>query len=77
MSIAELKLDLINKISGIREIEKLEEIMQLLKFQADLLPYVTNEEEKMAIQEARGQIKKGDFITNETLETDIQEWLNP
>ena len=75
MSTAELKLDLINKISGITEIEKLEEIMQLLKFQADQPLYVLNEEEKLAIQEARDQINKGDFVTNETFKNEIKEWL--
>ena len=72
MRTSKLKQDLINKISGITKIGKLEEIMQLLKFQADQSLYVTNEEVKLAIREARDQINKGNFITNETLKNEIQ-----
>lgn len=75
MSTAELKLNLINQIAGITDKVRLKEIMQLLKFQADESPYITNKEEKEAVKEAQNQIKNGDGISNEDVQKEITSWL--
>lgn len=75
MSTAELKLNLINQIAGITDKVRLKEIMQLLKFQADESLYITNEEEKEAVKEAKNQIKNGDGISNENVQKEITSWL--
>lgn len=75
MSTAELKLNLINQIAGITDKVRLKEIMQLLKFQADESLYITNEEEKEAVKEAKIQIKNGDGISNEDVQKEITSWL--
>ena len=75
MSTAELKLNLINQIAGITDKVRLKEIMQLLKFQADESLYITNEEEKEAVKEAKNQIKNGDGISNEDVQKEITSWL--
>lgn len=75
MSTAELKIDLIAQITGITDKVKLEEIMQLIKFQSDETIFVTTKDEKLAIQDARKQIAHGNSITNEDLQNEIQEWL--
>ena len=75
MSTAELKLNLINQIAGITDKVRLKEIMQLLKFQADVSLYITNKEEKEAVKEAQNQIKNGDGISNEDVQKEITSWL--
>ncbi|MFV0565175.1 MAG: hypothetical protein ACK5NB_04985 [Flavobacteriaceae bacterium] len=75
MSTSELKIDLINQISGITDKVRLKDILQLLKFQLDETVYITNSEEKKAITEARNQIAENKVVPNETLQEEIQKWL--
>lgn len=75
MSTAELKLDLINQITSITDKVKLKELLNFIKFQADESTYITNDEEKNAIKEAKNQIKNGDGISNEDVQKEITSWL--
>lgn len=75
MSTAELQLDLINQIANIKDKVKLKELMHLLKFQNDNSIYVTNEDEKNAVSEARMEIAKGEVLTNDEVQNEIKEWL--
>ena len=38
--------------------------------------YKLSEEQNTAINEARLQIKNGDYLTNEQADREIEEWLN-
>ncbi len=75
MNIAELKIDLINQITSLNDDVKLKELLQFMRFQSDESIYVTNEDEKQAISEARTQIANEEVISNEMLQKEIQEWL--
>ena len=75
MSTAELKIDLINQIANITDKVKLKELMQLLKFQNDNSIYVTNEDEKNAVSEARAEINRGEVLTNDDVQNEIKQWL--
>ena len=75
MSIADLKIDLITQIASITDKVRLKELLQMLKFESDNSIYLTSEEEKEAISEARNQIANGDFITSDDFQKDIQKWL--
>ncbi|TDX86699.1 hypothetical protein [Epilithonimonas xixisoli] len=75
MNTAELKLDLINHITNIKDKVRLKELLQQLKFQADESLYITNENEKTAISEARYQIENGDILANDSVQEEIKEWL--
>lgn len=75
MSTAELKKDLISQITSITDSVKLKELLQLLKFQDETSVYITNEDEKNAILEARKEIKEGKFLSNEEVQNEINEWL--
>ncbi|WP_379969906.1 hypothetical protein [Epilithonimonas sp. UC225_85] len=75
MNTAELKLDLINHITSIKDKVRLKELLQQLKFQADESLYITSEDEKTAISEARYQIDNGEILSNETVQEEIKEWL--
>ena len=75
MSIAEIKIDLINQINNITDKVKLNEIKQLINFQSDNLTYITTSEEKVAISEAQKQIKDGQVFTHDEVQKDFEKWL--
>lgn len=76
MSTADLKIDLITQIASMTDKVRLEELLQILKFESENSIYVTNNEEKEAISIARNQIENGEFITHDDFQKDIQKWLN-
>lgn len=76
MSTAELKIDLIHQITGITEKVRLEELLDLIKFQNNESIYITNDEEKQAILEAQEQISNGEMFSNEDVQAEIKEWLS-
>ena len=75
MSTAELKLDLINEITAITEKVKLKELLQLVKFQSEEQLFITNDDEKKAITEARNQILEKKVSSNEEFQREIEQWL--
>ena len=75
MNTAELKLDLINHITSITDKTRLKELLQQLKFQSDASIYITSEDEKQAISEARYQIDNGEILSNDSVQEEIKEWL--
>lgn len=76
MNTADLKIDIINQINSITDKVRLEELLQLLKFQTEKSVYITDEEEKNAITEARNEIAEGKVHYNTDVQKDIDEWLN-
>ncbi|MBK6976081.1 MAG: hypothetical protein IPH28_02320 [Cytophagaceae bacterium] len=75
MSIAEIKIDLINQITNITDKVKLNEIKQLINFQSDNIAYITSTEEKIAISEAQKQIQDGQVLTHDEVQKDFEKWL--
>lgn len=75
MNTSELKLDLINRISGLTDQGKLKELLMLLRFQSNDAVFHTTDEEKEAILESRKQISDGDVISNDDFQKEIREWL--
>lgn len=76
MNSAELKLNLINKITQITDVVQLKELLQLLNFQSDDTVYSTSEEEKKAILEGRNQVKSNEILSQKDVENEIGEWLS-
>jgi len=76
MNSAELKLNLINKITQITDVVQLKELFQLLQFQSDDTVYYTNEDEKKALLEARDQVKNGEILSHTDVENDMNKWLS-
>ena len=78
MSTIELRKLLIDKIQVTEDDKLLEEAYRLLEVDieepADV--YVLNDQQKEAIDEARKQIKEGQFLTDEESNRQIDEWLN-
>ena len=77
MDIVKLKHKIIDKIQATESTEILEEIHRFLNGQelneADV--YQLNEEQQNAIAEAREDIKKGQFSSDDEVEAEFKQWL--
>ena len=77
MSTAELRKKLIEKINETKDENLLEEAYRLLEMEADNLEvYKLSLEQKNVVHESQEQIKKGEFLSNEQSDREIDEWLN-
>lgn len=76
MSTSELKKRLIDKIKETDNNNLLEEAFRLLQLESeDIEAYKLSEDQKNAVNEARQQIKNGQFLTDDEANKDIDEWL--
>ena len=77
MSATGLKERLIDRIREIDNEDILAEAYRLLGTESDLEePLKLNNAQKVAIDEAREQIKNGAYLTNNQADKEIEEWLN-
>jgi len=72
MSTAELKLDLIKRITNIEDFHIIEEIQKFLDFELDEAIYQLSEEQKKRLIEA----KSDKLLTEEEANSEIEEWLS-
>ncbi len=76
MTVVELKKRLIGKINRAENSAILEEMVRLIEIEdSDLSVYQLSTEQKIAIEEAQDQYRKGNILTNEQAENEIDEWL--
>jgi hypothetical protein len=76
MTVIELKKLLIGKINSTDNNEILEEMYRLIENEeTDLSVYKLSSEQKSAIEEAQDQYRKGNIMTNEQAEKEIDQWL--
>jgi cell division protein FtsX len=77
MDIVNLKSTLINKIQATDSTEMLEEIHRFLNLQEpnDADVYQLNEEKQNAIVDAREDIKKGRYSSDEDVNAEFEQWL--
>ena len=66
---------LIQKISSTTDERVLQEVNRLLETGADEDIYQLTPEQIAVVEEARAQIKNGQYLTNEEANKEIQEWL--
>lgn len=77
MIISELKTRIIDKIQKTDNQNLLEEAFRLLQLESeDIEIYKLSDEQKSAVNEAREQIKRGEFLTDDEANKDVDEWLN-
>lgn len=77
MKTIEIKKKLINEINLSKNKNLLEEFYRFLNLENEIEEtYKLNSEQKSAIDQARKQIKNGDYLTNEQANQEIDEWLN-
>ena len=76
MSTPELRKRLIDKIQKTENENLLQEASRLLNIETeDLEVYKLNSNQQQAIQEARDQIKNGQFLTDQEATNEIDGWL--
>ncbi|CAM3452104.1 hypothetical protein ELOC111193_05560 [Elizabethkingia occulta] len=71
MNTAELKIDIINKITKLKETRIIEEIQKILDFELDQGVFQLSEAQNNRIIEAAQDV----FLTDEQANKDIDEWL--
>lgn len=77
MTTIELKNQVIGKINQITDNELLMDIYKLLDDSImDSEVYNLSENHKIAIDKAISQIDNGEFLTNDQVNKEINEWLN-
>lgn len=76
MTTLELKKKLIKRINNIEDELLLQEVFRLIDTgddESDI--YFFTEEESRAIEEARESYKRGEFLTDEEANKEVDEWL--
>lgn len=77
MRTEELKKRLIDKIQKTDDYSLLEEAFRVLRLESeDMEVYNLSEDQKNAVNEARQQIKNGQFLTDDEANKEINEWLS-
>lgn len=71
-----LKLDIINRITELKEIRVIKEIKKLLDFELDEDIYELSQDQKERIAKARKEYANGEFLSDEDVENEIEQWLN-
>lgn len=72
MSTAELKIDLINKITKLKEVRIIEEIQKFLDFELDKGEYKLSVAQRKRILEAEND----KVLTEKDANREIEEWIN-
>lgn len=77
MSTVELQNQVIRKIESVKNDRLLKEVLNFIDIELDeeIIVSVSNAQ-KNAIDEARQQIKHGNYTTNEEFDKEIDGWLN-
>lgn len=76
MSAIDLRKKLIDKIEKTNNEDLLSEAFRLFEIESDDIQfYVLNDLQKSEIQQARKQIKNGQYLTDEEANKEINEWL--
>lgn len=75
MNTSDLKADLINRISQLKEKRIIEEIQKLLDFELNENEYILTESQRDRIAEAQAEYKSSAYLTEDKANQDIEEWL--
>lgn len=76
MSVAKIKSNIINEISTIDDLKKLEDLTEFLGIDMTKKEvYVFSEEQLKIVNESIAQYKAGNFMSDEEAEKDLQKWF--
>lgn len=75
MNTSDLKIDLIKRITQLKEPRIIEELQNLLDFELSTNEYILTDSQKERIVEARQEYRKSEVITDEQASQDIEQWL--
>ncbi len=75
MTTANLKIDLIRKITQLEESHIIEEINRIVDFELDKGIFKLNSKQKASILEGKDEYKTGKLLLEKEANKQIQEWL--
>ena len=75
MTTANLKIDLIKKITQLKESYVIDEINRILDFELDKGIFNLNSKQKARILEGKEEYKAGKVLTEKEANKQIEEWL--
>ena len=75
MTTANLKIDLINKITQLKESHVIDEINRILDFELEKGIFKLNSKQKTRILEGKEEYKAGKVLSEKEANKQIQEWL--
>ena len=76
MSSIEIKRKIINQLSKIEDVSFLKAIKSLVDSKAQGSTYQLSDIQKKRIQEGREQLRKGQAISDEDLQKEIDQWFD-
>ena len=77
MSVAEMRSNIINEISTIDDLKKLEDLTEFLGINmCKREVYVFSPEQRIRIEKALKQVENGECISDEKAENQIQKWFD-
>jgi DNA-binding PadR family transcriptional regulator len=76
MNTKEVKYKILNQLAHIEDESVLNEIMVILGEKAQSGIYHLSDSQKERLNLARNQFQKDDSISDESLQSEIQQWLN-
>jgi predicted transcriptional regulator len=74
MTTVELKNSLIHRIAELNDKTLLNAIKKLIETKSESTIYKTIPEQRKRIKEGQAQISKGEFFSNEQVETEVDKW---
>ena len=75
MNTSAIKEKLIKEIRQTNDLQLLQAVLRMLSLKTEEEGYQLNEAQLSAIEEARAQYKRGEFLANEEADKEIEEWL--
>lgn len=75
MNTSDLKIDLINRITQLKEARIIEEIQKILDFELDQNEYILTTEQKERVAEGREEYRNKAYLTEDQANQDIEQWL--
>ena len=76
MNTANFKIDLINKITQIKETNVIKEIKRVLDFELDEGIFQLSNDQRKRIVDAKQEIKQKKYLTDSSANKEISEWLD-
>lgn len=71
MNISDLKIDLINRIIQLKDVEIIQNIQEMLDFEMNQNEYILSNAQRKRIDEAREEYKNGDYLTEDEISRDL------
>ena len=76
MSSTDLKIDLINRITNLKDDSIIEQIQRMLDFEVEEGIYKLSEKQTQRIMEAREEYSAGKILSEKEANSEIERWLD-